>query len=307
MFNNYCKNGDLDSLKTLYSTESVDIHVRYDIAFRYACSYGHKNIAKWLISFDTAESKVDIHVDNDIAFRYACRNGHKDIAKWLISFDTEDSKVDIHADGDSAFQFVCRNGHKDIAKWLISLNTDDLKIDIHAYDDYAFQLACRNGHEDIVKWLISLNTDDLKIDIHADNDYAFRYACRNGHKKIAEFVRSLSSDLYKFDIDINCNIVNWKVINQLDRFIMNKQWTELCDHHHMVKYGTNIERDDKIKDRIDQCVICYEEPSEFLIITQCLHIYCVDCFFTCYDKEQCKCGLCRADFKLSKCMYLDMR
>ena len=81
MFNEYCKNGDLESLKIFYQTHPVDIHAHYDIAFRYACENGHKDVAEWLISFDTAESKVDIHVVEDYAFRYACSNGHKDIAK----------------------------------------------------------------------------------------------------------------------------------------------------------------------------------------------------------------------------------
>ena len=68
-------------------------------------------------------SKIDIHADNELAFRWSCQNGHKEMAQWLIQLGESNgySKIDIHADNELAFKLSCESGHKEMAQWLIQL------------------------------------------------------------------------------------------------------------------------------------------------------------------------------------------
>ena len=49
----------------------------------------------------------------------ACSNGHIEIVKWLISIRPD---IDISSKNDYAFLIACYNGNIEVAKWLCSLN-----------------------------------------------------------------------------------------------------------------------------------------------------------------------------------------
>ena len=68
-----------------------------------ACTYGHLEIAKWLLSI-----KSDINIsskkesfDNEKAFQGACSHSYLEVAKWLLSV-----KPDI--DISRAFTDACK-------------------------------------------------------------------------------------------------------------------------------------------------------------------------------------------------------
>jgi len=108
----------------LYSLEDKpDIHAYDDYAFRWACSSGRLEVAKWLYSLT---DKPDIHAVKDFAFRSACRKGKLEIAKWLYSLK---DKPDIHAGNDYVFNWASGiifnkdRTYSDVDKWLCSLKT----------------------------------------------------------------------------------------------------------------------------------------------------------------------------------------
>lgn len=105
--------GDLEISKHLFNRIKPNFD-DIERAFRWSCSYGNIDIAKWLYSLDN----VDIHADYDFTFIWSCRNNHLDVAKWLYSLDNFCTWVI-----DDAFNESCDNGHLDVTEWLCSLQS----------------------------------------------------------------------------------------------------------------------------------------------------------------------------------------
>ena len=87
-FIEFCKNGDLDSIKQLINSHEINIHAKDEEGFRWACENGHKHIVEYLINLYKRDNKyaiVNIHANDEYGFRWACMNGHKHIVKYLLS------------------------------------------------------------------------------------------------------------------------------------------------------------------------------------------------------------------------------
>jgi hypothetical protein len=272
-----CKKGNLKKAINIYTKHKPNIHTRDDEAFRYACVFGHINIAQWLYGLD---DKPNIHADDDYAFRFVCLIGYINIAQWLYGLE---DKPNIHALDDEAFRFTCSSGHINIAQWLYGL---DDKPNIHAKDDEAFRFACYFGHINIAQWLYGL---DYKPNIHAKDDYAFRWSCEKGHINIASWLSTICDD-YHIEIENN-KIKSWKNKISLQDLYDNKEYDKIIDK-------LKIEKKDDIP--IETCSICYEDNSNFL--TSCKHSFCVECFIMWYighNKKQC--SYCMQNIDIVKC------
>lgn len=188
---------------------NIDIHTENEYAFRWSCSNGYIDVAKWLLKLD---SNINIHICNDYAFRYSCGNGHLHVAKWLLNLD---KNIDISAYYNEAFLNSCSRGHLDVVKWLINRvvnineNTKTAfqkscnshidvaklsiksfpNIDSHSYN-HAFQCSCAEGHIQIAKWLIEFNPD---INIRDFYHYVFRSSCSRGHYNVAKWLTTICS------------------------------------------------------------------------------------------------------------------
>lgn len=192
-FEKVCKRGDITMAKWLYSlddaysvlTRKSKISFRYNAygSFRFACQYGHEDIARWLHFVSRATfslDRINIHIQNEYPFRWACRNGHYEIAVWLYSLAP--NNINIHADNEYAFVWACRNGHSRVVAWLLSVGGDEINIAID--HDEAFRAACGNGHGEIAKLIYSFG----RTDIHAKNNHAFRIACDYKHYEIVAWL-----------------------------------------------------------------------------------------------------------------------
>lgn len=199
-----CKKACLEMLEN-YNPSHVRIHAFDNDAFKFACSRGHLEVAKWLNSF----GGFNISVIGNSIFRCTCMNGHLDVAKWLV-----DLGVNIHADNDNAFSCACSFGHLELAKWLVSLPSNSSavtnskefvpsyglgNVNIHAKNEHAFIFTCFGGHIDVAKWLYELGNNTSRIDIHADNDEALSNACTQGHFELAKWLYSLDSSNFKLN------------------------------------------------------------------------------------------------------------
>jgi len=169
------KNGDLNKIKKIVNDENVDV------VFRYICTNGHLEFAKWLMS---TYKNIDIHADYEYAFRRSCENGHLKVAKWVYNL----GDVDIHTNDEWAFGSSCEEGHLTVAKWLYSLGD----VDIHADDEYAFRYSCISGHLKVAKWLYSLGN----VDIHSMGEWAFMRSTLEITKWLCKI-----SDKYDYYID----------------------------------------------------------------------------------------------------------
>src|SRR5271169_2262183 len=79
MNNSLCKN----LLKTYVN---INIHTNNECAFRWSCSNGHLEVAKWLLwqSQQNGFTLINIHAYNEWAFIQSCGNGHLEVARWLL-------------------------------------------------------------------------------------------------------------------------------------------------------------------------------------------------------------------------------
>lgn len=177
-----CQIGNLDDIIHFYENISID----NEFAFRYACSNGHFEIAKWIFSINP---NLDIHAKDSYAFCYSCENGHFEIAKWLFSINPN---LNISAYREYAFRYACKNGKLEVVKWLLSIKPD---INISIKDDYAFCYACENDHLEVAKWFTQL---DYKYCIYINDD------------KIVFYYISKSLPMVN-NININIDTVNEKI------------------------------------------------------------------------------------------------
>ena len=135
-FIEFCKNGDINSIRTLINAHRINIHMNNEIGFRCACYYGHLHIVEYLTNLYKINPNYNI--------------------------------INIHADNESGFGSVCFNWRIDIVEYLINLhkeNTDYMKINIHVNDEYIFRRAYIHGYIHIMKYLINLYKNNV---LHLD-------------------------------------------------------------------------------------------------------------------------------------------
>ena len=65
--------------RDMETSNKIDIHAHDECAFRWACEYGHLDIAQWLYTLD----KIDIHARNSYAMRWAQKMNHINVVGWL--------------------------------------------------------------------------------------------------------------------------------------------------------------------------------------------------------------------------------
>ena len=234
------------------------------------CVNGNLNRAKMLYSL----GNINIHMDNEYAFRKSCQSGYLDVAKWLYSL----GNINIHIDDEFAFRWSCENGHLDVAQWLYSLGN----INIHIDDEYAFRWSCFYGHLDVAKWLYSLGN----INIHKNDEHAFCYACRLGNVEIAKWLASINN-MYFIVIEDN-EIIEWKILNTIDIYVENKEFTKIITFLNIKKEQHNLTN--------IECPICYDKTPDLTVKTICGHIFCIKCILIVKNLNS-TCPVCRTDME----------
>jgi ankyrin repeat protein len=75
----------------------IDIHEEGEYAFEMSCSYGHLDVAKWLIELgkNPKYGIIDIHSDDDYAFRVSCMNKQYNVVDWLIELGNSEPYTPI--------------------------------------------------------------------------------------------------------------------------------------------------------------------------------------------------------------------
>ena len=172
------------------------------------------------------------------------------------------------------FYNACIHGRLEMAKLLYSLGG----LDIHLGNDMVFRYTCRNGHLEVAKWLYSLGN----IDIQAYDEYAFRHACRNGHTDIARWLVSIFDEY--FVVIQNNKIIEWKILNPIDVYIKNKEFTKIIPI-------INIKKEQHNPLNIE-CPVCYDKTPKLTIKIECGHIFCIACINT-VKKYLSNCPMCR--------------
>ena len=128
--------GDLETIINL--KKDINIHIDNEVAFRFACSYGHLKMVQYLVNDGT-----DVHVLNDWGIRMACGHGN-----WKVLFYLLGKGANIHADNESALDMAAGKGHLDMVRFLIE--EKGFKA-----GDNALVNAIVEGHKNVVEYLQS--------------------------------------------------------------------------------------------------------------------------------------------------------
>ena len=129
--------------------------------------------------------------DSMNVFKFACTFGHKDIVQLLLEHPKTRSNIDINAKdcyGRTACMLACSNGNADVVEYLLGLSTIDLN-DRDNYGMTALMLACSHGRADVVKILLRRLGRHNDLNVRDDRGWtAFTMACVYGDKDIVQMV-----------------------------------------------------------------------------------------------------------------------
>ena len=84
-----------------------------------ACSYGHLDIVKYLLTSPDLKDHANIHEGDDESLINACLNGHLEIVKYLLSSPELTEYADIHANNNGTLRLACIYNREAIINYLI--------------------------------------------------------------------------------------------------------------------------------------------------------------------------------------------
>jgi hypothetical protein len=95
----------------------------YDNIFVWSCSYGHTDIAKYLLSDEITNKYPDIDpcADDNEGIMFACLNDHIDMVKYLLSDEVTGkySDIDPYAQNNCGLRWACKYCRVDMVKYLL--------------------------------------------------------------------------------------------------------------------------------------------------------------------------------------------
>ncbi len=162
-------------VELMLADERVDPSANYNLAIRWASSYGHHESVSLLL----ADSGVDPSACDNYAIRLASYNGHHECVSLLLA----DSRVDPTANLNWAIRMAAQYHHPECLRLLIA----DSRVDPAADDNSAIRKASEYGYIECLRLLIT----DLRVDPTAIYNSAIRMAAQNGH---LECLRLLMAD-----------------------------------------------------------------------------------------------------------------
>lgn len=140
--------GNLDVVK-LFTQRTYHVHQDHNRPLRIACSYGHLDIVKYLISRGADVNDSDYSDTNVFtALRGAIGNNHLDVVKYLVSCG-----ADIN-DGPKNYdpvQCASYNGCLEVLTYLVSIGAN--------VNPKTLKYAIKSGHIEVVKYLVSIGLD----------------------------------------------------------------------------------------------------------------------------------------------------
>jgi hypothetical protein len=107
----FCKEC-LELAQWILRQEDINIHTKYEAAFRCACEGGQLKIACWFHPISPINSEHYLS-----AFRNACARGYLDVVQWLYDIYNLAIIIDIV---DHPFRLACEGNHLNIVQWLLT-------------------------------------------------------------------------------------------------------------------------------------------------------------------------------------------
>jgi len=151
--------------------EGADVHSDKDAAFRWACSYGHLEIAKLLL-----KNGAYIEAKSNYSLCFACHNGHLEIVKFLV-----ENGADVRIQNNYPMVLAANNEHFEIMKYLFENGAN-----INGFSGEPLQYSVKNNNIEIVTFIM----ENLK-EYHEDQiEYAIYLASIFKHNEIKQYIKT---------------------------------------------------------------------------------------------------------------------
>lgn len=162
-----CMYNNLNLIKWVVENIPVDLTYNWYCYFRWACSEGCLDTAKYLYS---KHPEIDLTIDRNYSMSSACEGGYLETVEWLESVNPDtvcfsalrsslahpkilrfllSKKLFTPDEVDKAFRFSCEDGYTESVKILYSLYPDIMR------PNFALILAVKHGRLEIVRFLVS--------------------------------------------------------------------------------------------------------------------------------------------------------
>jgi len=288
-----CKNGNLKEICDQFQENTAKrnrtlIVFNFYQGFRFACEYGHLDVAKQ-ISAKIKKISAMFSASDEYAFRHACANGHAEVMQWILESHSE---CNIHALDDYAFKKACYHRHYDtvINQLLPFMHQSTLLVLFNGQDTLSDKTKIF-----VVDW-IRKHPDKI---MHLKR--IFSHMCIGGNILIAQYIyEKLDSpnDIYtnQWDTIFRRTSYNYKFgmneINQI-KYLNVLQWLQsLFSDRYFVRVNADTAAvggnkcfilplqprseipDDLIQEKT-RCNLCKDVDSD--IIGHCGHQYCTPC------------------------------
>lgn len=191
----------------------VNVAASNNRAIRLACLYGHVDLVRFFLEFET----VNVADRNNLAFRMAAQKGHVEVVKLLLTHE----KVDAAANDNYAIRKAAYYGHLDVLKAVLSCNHKQVNAAVRG--NHAIFWALFNGHLDVVRCLLT-------------------------RPEIAVFRRMITIAADKGDVEILTLLLNHPTCD-----LSAKQLKEFASDNRLEHYGPQHAKDTEYSTAIKQC------------------------------------------------------
>ena len=262
---------------------TTNIHVRDEILFRFSCIYDKYSIGRFLLDFNhndigiSDNTIIDIGVSDSTILRNLVEDNTTELEtiKWLFYL-----KPDLYVPYD-VLVFALEAENIEVIRLIHDKNTNN----INNLTPDVFQDLCDSYEElDTIRWILETRPS---FDIKTNDHRAFLSACYNEDYNLARLLCEHEPDIYGI-----FNVVHSNNTTTFQHCINTK--FEPRDEHYIY--------DDK---EVDDCPICYATKSN--IITDCKHMFCLDCLRLHVQRNVSTCPMCRVSISQNNVCWITIK
>ena len=125
-----------------------------------ACSFGAKDIAKYLISLEADVNKFN-KTDGKTALSWASEYGHQKVVRLLLDANAEVDKAYVYFSGNTPLMQACIRGHAKCVEMLLQANAAVDKV--NNWGRTPLVAAIDHGHIEVVRLLLKWSADVDKL------------------------------------------------------------------------------------------------------------------------------------------------
>lgn len=143
----------------------------YNKALIWACSDGHLDIVKYLLTNKDFKEPADIFFGEARALNLAIQKNHLDIVKFILTSPELKYAIDINHN-NNLFKSAC-GSNLEMLEYLAFSKELKKNLDLEKLKVEGFKNACDNGKTDIIDYFANHPNPKYKVNVHTNHDIGF--------------------------------------------------------------------------------------------------------------------------------------